>query len=123
MIGHDRSMICRKDSGLLLDQAEISFYSSMRSEVIDRKWQRQEKEREREKKKSREEKKKSNHTLFADNSIFRPRRGSKEEWDKPVEKTKQNNRRTIMISAKWKTTKLHDRKKETVLVLPRKTLL
>ncbi len=66
MIRHDRLMICRRDSGLLLDRAEISFYSSMRSEVIDRKWQRQEREKE-------EEEKKSNHTLFADNSIFRPR--------------------------------------------------
>jgi hypothetical protein len=52
MIRLDRSVICRKDSGLLLDRAEILFYSSMRSEVIDRKWQRQ----YREKKKLRQKK-------------------------------------------------------------------
>ena len=32
-----KSVSCREDSRLLLDRAEISFYSSMRGEVIDRK--------------------------------------------------------------------------------------
>jgi len=63
----------------------------MRSKVIDRKWQRQKELRQR-------KRKRSNHTLFADNSIFgrekknKKKNGvNKEEWDKPVEKENKNH--------------------------------
>ncbi len=64
------------------------------------------KKNEEEEEEEEESDKKSNHTLFADNSIFRQMGVKNSEINRLRKKNK-----IIMISAK-ETTKLHDKRKE-----------
>jgi hypothetical protein len=70
----------------------------------------------REKKRGRR-RRRSNHTLFADNSIFRQR--VKNSENKPVEKNKTKSSKNHPDKCKRNPTKITRQKERTVLVLPR----